>query len=493
MTGYIGLKSKTLTNLLDNGFVSNNRNYWTIDSQYNSLQYIDTTTGNYSYFTVTLNSTVNTSNTGTLPCYQLFDSISGSTAATRQVIYCQAKVHGRSSNTSWPRVYLREYKNGSSTATYNSNLSAIDGSTGSELNNKWHTMSGHFHTYNPSTGDYWSYDRAAFGINVSNTEGDSMDIKDFIIVNLTAAFGRGNEPSKADCDNYMTVSGYGKIYYQGLELAAESVAHNISKMYIGIDGVAHRIKKAYIGVNNVARLWYKLYPTFEELFTNAYVYSYRGGRSDSSTAKLSLDLSGTSGSGALTAGQTWFALFSCGGSLEITKLYVDSTSSITRTQLSLTTASGETSQVTSISGTTLSSSNSIYSGVIIAFLFNYNIYPVHTVEYMFRNCLKQKLKYYYASSTSSTAASSSNTRYATGSVSPPGILIPMFYSSGACVSISTCDNPLTPIRALGTTNSNVALVQQTYSSTNYFYPSKDGSAIVGVRSYTLNRLYEDWL
>lgn len=487
MTVYIGLKSKTLINLLNNGFSSNNKNYWTIDTQYDSTQYTD-------YFNVTLNSTVNTSNTGTSPCYQLFDSISGSTADTRQLIYCQAKVRGKSTNVSWPRAYLREYKNGGSTATYTSNLSAIDGSTESELNDgNWHTMSGRFHTYNSNTGDYWSYDRATFSINVSNTEGDTMDIKDFIIVNLTEAFGRGNEPSKADCDNYMTVSDNDKIYYQGPEV--ESVAHNISKIYIGIDGVAHKIKKAYIGVNNIARLCHEELPYLDEVFSTITGYMSTG-RNSSSTATVSIDLSSWS---SFAVGDTFFSFFSVGGSLEICRLDVTNESLITRTQLSLTTASGETSQSTSISGTTLSSSNSLYGCILFVFKFS-NAYSVNTLEYVFRNCYKEKLKYYYSSTAASTSTSSTNTRFAKASINGKGIIMPMFRASDGsnlqnCFSVSRCDSPFVVIKgAVGSSwlTDRVALVENTASNVNYVYPSVTGSAIASPRSYTLNKLYEDW-
>lgn len=42
----------------------------------------------------------------------------------------------------------------------------------------------------------------------------------------------------------------------------KDVAHNIKKMYIGVNGVARKVKKAYIGVNGVAKLVYQSDPSW---------------------------------------------------------------------------------------------------------------------------------------------------------------------------------------------------------------------------------------
>ena len=55
---------------------------------------------------------------GTSPNYQVHTTISGSTLETNQKIYYQAKVRGKSTNTSFPRIYERYYKNGESTALF---------------------------------------------------------------------------------------------------------------------------------------------------------------------------------------------------------------------------------------------------------------------------------------------------------------------------------------------------------------------------------------
>ena len=254
---YVGGATVQLTNLISS-VTSSGLSGWTMDSSYNyGTMYPDQPNG-YTYITVKSD---NSSATGTYPCYQLFSTISGNTSETRQILYCQAKVRGKSTNVSWPRVYLREYKNGGSTATYTSNLSAIDGLTGSELNDgNWHTMSGQFHTYNPNTGDYWSYDRATFGIDVANTAGDTMDIKDVLVVNLTEGFGRGKEPNKNWCNqNIPFFEGTAKIF-DSYNSDATSVANLVKKIYVGVNNIARKVKKGYIGISGIARLFFAADP-----------------------------------------------------------------------------------------------------------------------------------------------------------------------------------------------------------------------------------------
>lgn len=77
-----------------------------------------------------------------------------------------------------------------------------------------------------------------------------------MLVDLTAAFGAGNEPDKAWCDaniafttSTMTVEWWEPTY--------QPRARKITAAYIGINGVARKIKRAYVGdANNRARLCY---------------------------------------------------------------------------------------------------------------------------------------------------------------------------------------------------------------------------------------------
>ena len=122
MAGYIGIPqnvTNNLTNLISNGSLASNTTGWTIASQYDVTQNSDSVS-------IVENSTVNTSETGVEPCYQVFTSVSGSTSSTNKILYCQAKVCGKPSNTNGvPRIYFRRYKNGSSSASYAPNLASI--------------------------------------------------------------------------------------------------------------------------------------------------------------------------------------------------------------------------------------------------------------------------------------------------------------------------------------------------------------------------------
>ena len=407
-------------------------------------------------------------------------------------------VKSPNTNSSYPRVYLRRYNNGSTTATFAPNLTSVEGLSGTDLNtDTWHKMSAYTQTFDGT--NYYSYDRIAFGIYTTNTQNDTMYIKDVFIINLTDAFGRGNEPSKSSCDNYITVSSGGKIYYQGEEL--ESTAHNISKMYIGVGGVAHIVKKAYVGVNNVARLWYQEYiPSLAEVFSTMNGYSVAG-PSSSTASTASLDLSTNS---KFVTGADIFLFLTVGGSLEISRLHVDSLTSVSKTTLSLTADTGVTAQSSSISGTTVTTDNTVFSCTWGAFYFD-STYSPRIIEYVFRNCYKSKLKYYNNSSAASNSTSSSNLRYPVASLSgKSGIIFPMFTGSDAastvtwyrCFSASTCDDPLTVIKGgQGSSwlTTRPAIYQATYSSTDYLYPTVTGSAPVkNCRNYCLHQLWEDW-
>ena len=182
------------SNILVNGSLGTNTNGWTAP---NSSAVTVTQQSGY------INLKCLTTATGTYGFYQLFNPIQGSTASTRQVLYCQAQVRAPSTNTSYPRVYLRYYQNDSTTVSY-TNFSAINGASGTALNTgNWITLSVDVQTYSSSTGNYFSFDRIAVGIN-DNTTNDTMDVRNIMIVNLTQAFGAGNEPDKTWCDQNLS-------------------------------------------------------------------------------------------------------------------------------------------------------------------------------------------------------------------------------------------------------------------------------------------------
>ena len=120
-----------------------------------------------------------------------------------------------------------------------------------KLERAWETYSVYTSTYESSSA-YYSYDRMAFGVTPTNTEGDKIDIKDIIVVNLTTEFGSGNEPTKAWCDENIFMDNGTVKYISGYS----SKAQTLKNIYFGVNGIAKKIKKAYIGVNGIAKLWY---------------------------------------------------------------------------------------------------------------------------------------------------------------------------------------------------------------------------------------------
>lgn len=249
MAGYIGIETTPkiyLTNLISNGSLASNTTGWTMSTHYDVTQ-------NTGFINIKANSTASS---GVYANSQTFTSVSGSSASTKQILYCQAQVRGKSANSaSYPRVYLRRYKNGSSTASY-LDLLPYNSSLNSDV---WTTVSILAETYDGT--DYYSYDRIAFGLGPTTTRYDLMDIKNIAVVNLTTEFGRDSEPTIAWCDENIIFDGT-NVYYN--DTTAISRATNISKIYIGINGVARNVKRAYIGINGIARRWFGL-PDFYAL------------------------------------------------------------------------------------------------------------------------------------------------------------------------------------------------------------------------------------
>ena len=201
-TGFLGGEdlntepyTATLNNILKNGELRTTSG-WALNSRYTTTQNVD---GCCTRIVI--------SNPGsaTAPISQVFDTIEGTGEAT-QVLYCQAKVRGKSGNVSYPRVYIR-YIDENSSAPF-INLSAIDGSPANQWNDdNWHTLSLYCNTSNHG------YDRMAFGINEGTNAGDQMDIKEVWVVNLTKEFGSGKEPTKNWCDNYLNIKEKIQRYY----------------------------------------------------------------------------------------------------------------------------------------------------------------------------------------------------------------------------------------------------------------------------------------
>lgn len=269
----------------------------------------------------------------------------------------------------------------------------------------------------------------------------------------------------------------------------DGTAYNIDLGKTRIEGTNYSITggKTLIGgtAYNI-----RVIPTFEDLF-KTYSSSYNSRRNSSSKATLSQNI----GNWAQYAeGKVAYCFFATGSSLEISRLDFGA-SAITKTQLSLTAYSDSTKVATTVSGKTISSASTIYSGVIVTMLFN-STYSPTIIDYMFQNGWKSNLKYYLSSTASATTTTSTNTRIETSTVTNGTGVVMAFFASSSYTdwSVSLSTTPLVPIKSYvaGTSSTKVALVEITVSNVDYLYPSEDESTITAVRSYTLKRLYEDW-
>lgn len=203
-----------INNLLTNGLLHNNYDSWTTVNA-----------------TVTVDSTENCVNivpTSSLVArkgelYQNFSStITGSTESTNSKIYVSGKSKcGSSSYTTSPLICLRSYSNGGDSVTYKS-LTHLDGDSVSSWSDvqttvkdgNWHRQSGIISTYT-SSSSYISVEGVYLYRNGSayNTgSGEILSYKDIVSVNLTATFGRGNEPTFEWCEQNLTTLDSTMIY-----------------------------------------------------------------------------------------------------------------------------------------------------------------------------------------------------------------------------------------------------------------------------------------
>lgn len=92
-------------------------------------------------------------------------------------------------------------------------------------------------------------------IDCNNYPGNNalMYVDGLMVVDLTATYGAGNEPTKEFCDQYFA-------FTTGTNTVTIPTAQEVKKLYIGVGGVARKVKKAYIGVGGVARLFYSSGP-----------------------------------------------------------------------------------------------------------------------------------------------------------------------------------------------------------------------------------------
>lgn len=71
----------------------------------------------------------------------------------------------------------------------------------------------------------------------------------WMIVDLTEAFGAGNEPEAVWCDENIPYA----VGDFSIELPSDGTARKVKEIFIGRDGVAKRVKEAFIGINGIAR------------------------------------------------------------------------------------------------------------------------------------------------------------------------------------------------------------------------------------------------
>lgn len=165
--------------ILKNGSLRTSINNWS-----KGAYTIPTATGEYT--------TLRTSNS-LISLYQNFDNIQGNTQETKQIIYACAKVRKRTSTGI--SVSLDALKNNQRAVSIL--LSSIDGNLD---DGKWHTLSARTSTLSNDN----SYTFRSIWISGSNIESGEIDVKDVYIYNLTDIWGRGNEPSKSECDATLT-------------------------------------------------------------------------------------------------------------------------------------------------------------------------------------------------------------------------------------------------------------------------------------------------
>lgn len=81
----------------------------------------------------------------------------------------------------------------------------------------------------------------------------SMKWDDVMVIDLTALFGAGNEPTLEWCNENISYTN-GSIDISGANVGK---ARKVKKMYVGVGNVARKVKAGYVGVSNVARKFHQ--------------------------------------------------------------------------------------------------------------------------------------------------------------------------------------------------------------------------------------------
>lgn len=271
-------------------------------------------------------------------------------------------------------------------------------------------------------------------------------------------------------------------------------AKKIKNIYVGVGGVAKKVVKAYIGINGVAQLWYRQRtPSLSELFADWSKYAYDSISNGSGNFTIEKPSNAV-------VGETWYYFINIGSSLEICRVDIISSSSITKTRLSLTAASDDLKFESSVSGTSLvvtpKSGKSAIGGSTCA-MFKFGTFTPSVIDYALSWCFKNKIKYYVSSA---ATTSNTNLRTSLSSVTGKSGIIMVSYicfesnSSSRPVVFGILDpssptsNPIVCFKN-GTEYTDFTGLRAT---TSYVWPSLDGASTAQCYGYSLQNLQEDW-
>ena len=117
------------------------------------------------------------------------------------------------------------------------------------MDNQWHTYSDIL-SFPYVTGANWTL--RSFSVSGSNT----VYRRNHMIIDLTAAFGAGHEPTKDWCDRCIPFFESNKTIETKPLVGVGGVAKPIVGGYVGVGGVAKKIIAGYVGINGVAKqIW----------------------------------------------------------------------------------------------------------------------------------------------------------------------------------------------------------------------------------------------
>ena len=186
--------------------------------------------------------------------------------------------------------------------------------------------------------------------------------------------------------------------------------------------------------------------------------------------------------------QTWYAFYSCGSSLEITKISVHNDYTITTEQLLSTAATDADKKTLIINGNSISTANT-YANTLLIYRF-YNTFSISAIDNTLRNCNVEILKYYGPSSTKATNA---QVRMSSSAISGGGVIYAAFNNQGSANttwSFAKTETPLIVIEgAIG--SSWMSRAAYYLNANDYYVPTLDGetNCATSLNGYSLFRLY----